>query len=368
MKTATLTEACPWCESPIPRAKFVEIQTRIRKAEQRKHSEVAAQLRSELREKHEKDLLQQKEVIEKRAQERANKRISEAAAQKDTATARLKQLQEEQTKLLEETQKKHKEELLKQRRLLEKDKDVAVLKKEAERNRERERLQKKVSDLERQLKQSTANQLGDGAEIDLFEVLRDAFSDDKITRIGKGRPGADIRQEVMHRGLRAGVIVIDSKNRKAWQNKFVSKLRSDQMRAKADHAILSTPVFPSGEKELCIRENVIVVSPSRVAEIIRVLRTSIIKIHKLGLSATERAHKTAELYRFIQSEKYQQSFEEVSSLNEELLDLDVQEREQHQRMWKKRGTLLKRQQHSLSEIDVGVSAILEGRALDERKE
>lgn len=69
-------------------------------------------------------------------------------------------------------------ELQKQREALEKDRDATVLKTQAEFNREREALQKKVNVMEQQLLKKTANQLGDGAEIDLYEALRETFRDD----------------------------------------------------------------------------------------------------------------------------------------------------------------------------------------------
>ena len=53
-----------------------------------------------------------------------------------------------------------------------------MLKTQAEFNREREALQKKVNVMEQQLLKKTANQLGDGAEIDLYEALRETFRDD----------------------------------------------------------------------------------------------------------------------------------------------------------------------------------------------
>jgi len=87
--------------------------------------------------------------------------------------------------------------------------------------------------------------------------LRGAFPDDLIHRVPKGQPGADIHQQVRYKGEVCGRIVFDSKNRQKWGYEFVTKLREDQVEAKADHAILSTTMFPSGKKELCIESGVI---------------------------------------------------------------------------------------------------------------
>ena len=91
----------------------------------------------------------------------------------------------------------------------------------------------------------------------------DVFATDKITRIGKGQAGADIlsRGLVQSAKLCGRIMLIDSKNRKGWRRtKSVTKLRADQTAAKAEHAILSTTVFPSGQKELFVESGMIMAS------------------------------------------------------------------------------------------------------------
>src|SRR5439155_17250111 len=129
----------------------------------------------------------------------------------------------------------------------------------------------------------TAYEIGDGAEIDLYEALREQFPSDTIKRIPKGQPGADILHEVQHKGEVCGRIVYDSKNRQAWQSTFATKLRQDQIAAHADHAILSTTAFPAGKKELCIESDVIVASPLRVVPVVELLRQPMVKMHVMGL-------------------------------------------------------------------------------------
>lgn len=112
---------------------------------------------------------------------------------------------------------------------------MSLLKQEAKFNRERESLQRKMQLMDKQLQKKTVNELGDGAEIDLFEALRESFPGDKITRIPKGRAGADILHEVLYKGESWGKIICDSKNCQGWQNAFVAKLRQDQVEAGAEH-------------------------------------------------------------------------------------------------------------------------------------
>jgi len=110
---------------------------------------------------------------------------------------------------------------------------------------ETQRLTGKVEDLARQLERKTANELGEGAELDLFESLKQEFEGDQIMRVSKGAAGADSIHDVVHRGKICGRLVYDAKNRNAWRNEYVTKLREDQITAQAEHAILSSLKFPA---------------------------------------------------------------------------------------------------------------------------
>ena len=85
-----------------------------------------------------------------------------------------------------------------------------------------------------------------------------------------------------------------------------------------------------------------------------------IRMHTLGLSLNERAGKMTELYKFMTSAEYAHQFGELGQLADGLLELDVEDAKEHQRVWKKRGAALTRLKNVLRQIDVGVSAILEG--------
>ncbi len=154
--------------------------------------------------------------------------------------------------------------------------------------------------------------------------------------------------------------MVDSKNRKGWQNGYVTKLRQDQLDAEAQHAILATTVFPTGEKELCIRDNVIVVTPARASFIVQLLRDLMVRMHIQGLSMKERAVKMGRLYKYITSETCAQRFQEAKRIAEDLGDLDVQETKDHQKVWQRRGRLTTRLKGVLRDLDAEIAAIVEG--------
>ena len=252
------------------------------------------------------------------------------------------------------------EALTQQREALDKSKADAVNLAKAEEFEKNQKLQKKLDELQRQLHQKTSNELGEGAEIDLYQELRIAFEDDRIKRIPKGEPGADIRHEVVHNGETVGKILYDSKNHARWLTSFVEKLKKDQLADQADHAILSTSVFPSGEQQLVVRDGVIVANPARVVELVRLLREHMVRIHRLRLSSEERDDKTTALYEFIVSERYGELIAQFDRIAENLLELDVKEKKDHDRVWNKRGRLLKGAQKAHADLANEIDLIVAG--------
>lgn len=317
-----------------------------------------------IRKQAEQEIEKQKQAAEKKAKAEAESQIKKATAERDQAAKKLKEAEAREIankkQVQEEADLQRQKELSQQRQALEKDRDAALLRQHAEFNRQRESFQKKMKSMEQQLLKKTANELGDGAEIDLFEALRECFPGDKISRIPKGQAGVDVLHEVLYKGESCGKIVVDSKNRQRWGWEFVTKLRQDQVEAKAEHAILATTVFPAGKKEMCIESGVIVIAPARVVYVTQLLRDAMITMHVKGLGLKERSSKMARLYELITSETYSQKFGEAGKLAQDILELDVQEKKAHDGIWKKRGTYATRIHNVLREVETDIAAVIEG--------
>jgi hypothetical protein len=132
------------------------------------------------------------------------------------------------------------------RQTLEKAKAEAVAAERTKAYGERMRLDTQLQDLQRRLQRNTANELGKESEVDVFEALRRDFPHDTITRVAKGVPGADIIHRIIHNDTVTGTILVDSRNTSRFLSRYATKLRTDQHREQADHAIISTPAFPPG--------------------------------------------------------------------------------------------------------------------------
>jgi hypothetical protein len=408
-------KVCPTCGTPISQIKAREIEVTL----EHQHTELEKAITTQLRARHDQELQAVTKETEKRMLQHAEKRIAgfakeaeqlrrtiaqmdakrsqdiQAAAQAagrkaaEDANKRLAAIAKENEKLLRQTasftareaaikkraddeaekkvkqakeqlERQQKADVLEQRRILEKHHDSEMLKQQAAFNRERESYQKRFLDMQRQLERKTPNDLGDGAEIDLFDALHGAFPDDIIRRVPKGTSGADIIHEVRQNGQCCGRIVYDSKNHQGWRKDFAPKLRQDQKAADAEYAVLSTSKFPGGEKAICVQAGVIIVSPTHVVHVVRVLRAALIKFHKLGMSAHERDGKMGRLYSFITSQSFSQRLSIAQQMIDEMEELEVGEKKAHDKTWKDRGILNRRLAGVIAEIDTEISGILQG--------
>jgi hypothetical protein len=223
---------------------------------------------------------------------------------------------------------------------------------------ETQKLRDQLGDVTRRLEKKTADELGEGAEVDLFEELKAEFNNDRIERVGKGVSGADIIHTVIHNSRECGRIIYDSKNSTAWREDYVSKLAQDQTAAKADHAILSTFKFPQGARQVTMRNGVIIVNPARAVDIAQIIRRELVLVHTLRLSKSERAQKMAALFDFITSQPCRNLLDRIESLADAGLKLQEKEMKAHQAHWKQEGLLFKSIQKVKAELETEVDAII----------
>lgn len=356
-------DLCPWCDQPISHEKFDEIRSRIQAEERRHASEIEAEAKAQV-DRARKEAATVLEKAEKKAElrvEAARERGKKAAESKmgKSLSAALKGKASADKALAAEKDRQQtalNTRLQEQRDALEKDKDKAVNAEKAKAFTERQKLDDKLQRLQRQLQKKTADELGEGAEVDLFEELKAAFPTDEIKRVKRGESGADIVQTVFEKRRPCGVIVYDSKNRMAWRNSYVTKLRSDQLAAKADHAILACHAFPAGARQVHIQDGVIVANPARVMAIAEILRSQVVQLATIRLTNHQRARKVTRLYEFITSDHCAQLFDQMDSLTDTMLELEVKEKKGHDATWKHRGELIRSLQQVrgelVSEIDL----------------
>jgi hypothetical protein len=307
-----LSETCPTCDQPIPNEKAKEIRARAAAMEKRLAAEAEARA--------------------------AQKLATEKAQIEEAAKARIREVRE----------------------AMEKDKADALAKKDSDNDEKTRKLLVQVQTLERKLEEKRADELGEGAHIQLLDTLKAEFPEDYIRRISPGVSGADILHTVMRNGVACGSILYESKNSTQWRDDYVTKLVRDQTAAEADHAILSTFKFPKDTDQVETRESVIIVKPTRAVAIAQILRKHLLHVHSLRLSKNERAEKTAALYDFMTSERYALLTGRLDTDSDALLTLQDADKKYHDKHWQKEGLLIRSIQKVKGEIDTTVELIIGG--------
>jgi hypothetical protein len=281
-------------------------------------------------------------------------RLAQAEQAKSSAGEQIAGLKAEQAAAVEKRVAEALESMQRQKDDLQREKDGAIL----SANAKVLKLTAELADMQRKLEGKTANELGEGSEVDLFEALKAAFESDRIVRVGKGVNGADVIHEVVHNGKVCGKIVYDAKNRNAWQNEFVVKLRADKIAQAADHAILCSNKFPKDKAHVHYQDGVIVAGPARVVAIVQMLRDQVVRMHELRVSKEGREQKSMALYAFITSEHCRQLIDQVETQAVRMLELDSKEQEAHRRLWDQRKKLINTVQKSRSDLSFEIDRII----------
>ncbi|MBV8758620.1 MAG: DUF2130 domain-containing protein [Deltaproteobacteria bacterium] len=353
-------EACPWCQQPISRAKYLQIETRIRDEQKAKLEAALAEERELLRTRMQADrnaleLQMQglKESLEKAKEEKAefDRRLKETQAA--AAAAERKRLEAEfAAKRVAE--REHERELLKSE----------LVKKDGEHQKATKVLLKQIAELERRVAEQ-ANEKPEVVDINVVEELKRAFKNDRVLALPKAdktETGGNAVVEVKFKNnVFCGKILIDTRARRKWSTQYATKLHADSMEQGADHAILCTLDFPKGVSELHRHDDVLVVHPARVVEIVAILRDALLRMHKNKLSNEQRTEKKTALYEHITSEAFRRKLAEVSRVTDEVGQIDADEQDAHRKVWEKRGRamqkLAKLQKQVVEEIDDIVDGI-----------
>jgi len=239
-----------------------------------------------------------------------------------------RQLDIERKKIAEETRKTEGEQF--RLKLLEKDKQVEIM-------------QKTIEDLRRQSQQGSMQIQGEVQEDDLKNILSTTFFTDQITDVPTGIKGGDLIQIVNNQlGQKAGVILWESKNTKAWSNDWVTKLKQDQGAAGADICILVTRVLPDDIKGFGIRNGVWILETTYLVPLVTTLRLHLLELSQLQKSMVGRDQKMEYLYQYLSGSQFKHRIEAiVMAFSEMQTDLAV-ERRAMERIWRKRGQELER--------------------------
>jgi len=345
-----------------------EIREEIRKEEERrarrtyldKQKELAEQLQAAELGLERAATLQEKAVTETRDRvklefeaERSNLTLGIAARDAAIKEFREKELALRQEKVALQ-QEKDDLELKVQRRLDEERKTIQekMAKHEAERfhlkeaeyKKQIEDAQRNVEELTRKLERGSQQLQGEVFELELEQVLRSTFPFDAIEPVRKGVRGADVLQVVnTTTGQRCGTIIWEAKRAENWSDKWIQKLKDDQLEAKAELAVLVATCVPGGSNEPFLVQNGIwICREPAVKPIAQTLRLMLTEANNLRIANTGRSEKVEALYDYLCSPRFAQRVRAVvETFSTMKRDLE-REKSSMMTLWKKRDAQIER--------------------------
>lgn len=385
------TITCPHCGESIPLTQALthQIESAALVKVEQKQAELAKQEQQLEQAKTQQakavsDAVQKQLETEKR--QLWIKAQEEAAKKQSLKTKDLEEQVAEQTKQLETAQKQEIELRKKQRELEAKEQALELetqrkidaerekikqetQKLEAERSqlklqekdKQLEIMRKTIEDLRRQSTQGSQQVQGEVGEDWLKQSLAEVFVMDLVDDIATGKLGGDLLQKINARsGSTMAAILWESKRTKAFTDAWLDKLKKDQGLAKADVAILVSPVLPKEIEGFGLVKGVWVCSPQFAVALATTLRTQLIEIARVKRSLEGQDEKMTALYQYLTGAQFKNRVENlVMSFMSMRQDLET-ERNSFTRIWSKREKQIERMISSTAQLYGDLEGIVGG--------
>lgn len=239
-----------------------------------------------------------------------------------------RQLDAERTKVREAAIKEHDEE----HRLQLAEKDLQL-----------QAMNKQVEELRRKGASGSQQMAGEVLELDLEQMLRQAFPQDRFEPVPKGQNGADLVQTVMSvSGSPSGKIVWECKRTKNWDKKWLSKLRDDQRAVVASLAVIATEAMPDDVSLFDCVEDVWVTSLPTVLPLAGALRSGLLDTAKAQRASTITDSAKDRVFQYLLTPQFRQRVTRVVEAHEEMRSDLEREKRSMTKMWGKREKQLER--------------------------
>lgn len=222
-------------------------------------------------------------------------------------------------------------------------------------------LTRTIQDLKRKAEQGSQQTQGEGVEVELETVLRQAFPIDDIAPVSKGVRGADIVHTVRtSSGTDCAAIVWEAKNAKAWSAKWLEKIREDQREARAELAVVVTTTLPPEIRRFGQLEGIWVCDLTSAALLATALRAQLQAVQRERVASDGRSSKESELYDYVTGTEFRQSVIAAVNMHIEMKNDLNRERNSAARAFAKRDKQINGAVEQIARLYGGAQAIIGG--------
>lgn len=340
--TATGITICPYCGQPIGQQEHQQI---LRK-EKEQSDEQRAALKAEIGDAYK---------LEIEDAEEKSRILAEQLEQAHEAEAKVPELVEERlsaereriTAEAEKEAKREAEELRKSLHL---------------RDEKLERSEQAAESLRKQLQESRSPQETGGlAEEELARELSKIFPRDEVTRISKGKSGADVLQKVMDEGIDCGAILYECKDAKTFSPDWVAKLATDKTEYGAAYALLVSTAQPKESDGFTVVNGIPVVHPRFVFQLVPIVREALVQAKRAEVSGEGSGHKLEELIIFLNGPGFTDRMKGMTRAITGLETIQRREKRAHDKNWKEQSKMHALANKQASDVETEITKILVAR-------
>lgn len=175
-----------------------------------------------------------------------------------------------------------------------------------------EGLKKQIDELKRKAEQGSNQLQGEAQEIELYELLSATFKYDTITRVRKGKEGADDLMEVHNQnGVACGSILFESKRTKAWSDNWIEKAKNDQREAKADLVVIVSRVLPKDIPHIGQHEGVWICDLQSAIGLATALREALLAVSHARAALAGKNEKMELIYQYLSGPEFKRRIEAI---------------------------------------------------------
>ena len=387
MKNST-TILCPHCEEVINVNDVLvhQIEAQSQEKFQQKFQELAKQKadfesqKLQEKERFEEQLALAKKEAEKTLLEKLKKQLKDE--QKESIDALQKELNDKSEKLKEfnklqsqisklerekselkseieaDAEKKLNEQIALEKERIRKQIEESQELKFATLNKQLDDQKKLTEEMKRKQEQGSMQMQGEVMEIALEEFLQTQFRFDEVEEVLKGTNGADVLQTVKNERLQnCGKIIYETKRTKNFDQKWIDKLKQDQLNAKADIAVLVTETLPKNVERFDAINGIWICSYQEVKSLVVVLRQILIETQKVKIANENRGDKMEILYQYFTSGEFSQKTKRILEIYDGMLQQLEQEKKVTQKLWAKREKDIQTMKENLSIVSGDIAGI-----------
>lgn len=167
-------------------------------------------------------------------------------------------------------------------------------------------LNTRLADAQTKLEQGSNKLSGEVKEIELRDFLKLTFPIDEVKDVPSGITGADVFHIVKNNlGQHSGVILYERKQTQTFGKDWISKLKEDGRRVKADICVIVTRTMPKENSETHFNDGVWVCTFDDIKIITTLLRDGLIKQYSALVSQSGKGTKAEMLYDYLRSNDFQ---------------------------------------------------------------